>query len=81
MAKPDSSGGGAMAMDSAGYQRRLNAAWSEEIDPSNEIRSREICPEIAAASLMRVRSRTEGCQSPLLLSHVAAHGGFRSSSP
>jgi len=59
-AKPDKVGGGAMAMDSAGYQRRCKAVWSEEIDSSKEMWRSEICPEIAAALLIRARSRTEG---------------------
>ena len=70
-----------MAMASAGYQRRVSEAWSEEMDFSKEIRRGENCPEITAASLMRARSRTEGRQSSLPLSHVATQGGFRSSRP
>jgi len=57
---PVSLGGGAIAMASAGYQKRESAAWSDETESTKEMERGEICPEIAAASLMRARSRTEG---------------------
>ena len=79
--KPVSSGGGARAIASAGYQRRCRATWSEEMDLSNEICKSEICLEITTDSLRRARLSTKGCQSLWPLSHVATQGGFRSSSP
>jgi len=68
-------------MDSAGYQRRLRAVWSEEIEPSKETRGKVICSEINTALLIRTRSRTEGQQSSLLLSHITTRGGLQSSNP
>jgi len=49
-----------MAMASAGYQKRERAAWSDDMESTNEMERGEICPEIAMALFMRARSRTEG---------------------